>query len=237
VAIAPERVLPRRCPARVDHARLRDQAERAVRVPAGVHVRLAAGHLIEGATDVQGTGLPAGGSLPGHRTAKCPVHLADTGAVPEAPQRPALPGGERSSGQIGELARREIKQNCPRGRQVRQRPDPLRGLELAAQRGKLGGQRVDEPGAAAFHYRPADGVRDHHEHQAERPGARSSQRQHGVRRRASEKGASFLGAEALREQAGRRQAADGEPGHRDRVVRQRPQRRQHVRQDERRLPH
>src|SRR5258706_3043201 len=72
VAIPPERVLPGRCPGRVNDARLRHEAEGAVRVPAGVHVGLAAGHLIEGAADVHGAGLPAAGSLPGHRTANAP---------------------------------------------------------------------------------------------------------------------------------------------------------------------
>src|SRR5260221_12534911 len=72
---------------------------------------------------------------------------------------------------------------------------------------------------------------------AECPGAHSSQRQHGVRRGAGEQRASLIGAEALRDQAGRRQAAEDEPGHRQRVAWQRPQRRQQVGQDQRRLPH
>ncbi len=94
---------------------------------AGGDVRLALGHLGEASPDVEGHRLPTEFGLPGHRSVERPVDLADPGSVAEVLESPAVPTREPITGQLDQLARRDVEDRGPGRGQVMQPPDPLAG--------------------------------------------------------------------------------------------------------------
>ena len=136
-------------------------------MPAGVDIGLAARDLFDGAADVHRAGFATGFALPGNGPVQRPVDLANAGAVPEAAHCPAVARGQAVAGHARELARSDIQQDRPGRGQLVKSLDPGTRGDRTAELGQLSGHRRDQPTAAAFDHRPAGGVRQHHQREAE----------------------------------------------------------------------
>ena len=118
VAVGPQRVLPRRCPARVDEALLGHEHVRALGMPAGRCLRFAGRDLLGRATQVDGAGPATLLVGPRHRPGQRVVHLEGRRPVLVAEQAVPVAGGQPVPGDGGHLARCQVEENGPRRGQL-----------------------------------------------------------------------------------------------------------------------
>ena len=217
VAVGPQRVPACRCPPGIDHAGLGDEAVRALRMPAGVDLRLAPGDLLERPADVHGDGLPAAlrpstGPARAAPSRPCtrPVRSGSgpaRGRSPSGAQSPAISSSWR--GVTSSTTARAAGSSSSRFTRwpVSTRPPAAR---------QLGDEGIDDGGAAALDDGPAVAVRQRGEEPWEDAGQRRRQRQHGVGGRAGDERPALLGLEPPGQVLGR-----GEPAQREAARRQR----------------
>ena len=188
------------------------QAVRSLRLAPGVHLRLAAGHLGEGAAKMDRPGLPARSAVHGTGPLSAQSTLHDPRPVAEPAQRRAVRARQPFPGQRQQLAGGYVEQHGPGRGQLVEGGDPPSGLHLTAQRGQLSHQRIGQPAAASLHHRPAHRVRRHRQEQPEGAGHWRTEREHRVRGHAAQQRTGLLGAEPLGQPGNRRQASQAEPG-------------------------
>ena len=155
MAVGPERVLARRRPGRVGHARLDAEHEGTVRVPAAGDRPLGRGHLLGRAAEVDRAGARDRGVRPGHRRVEGVVDLEHPRAVAEPLQPAPVAHGQAGPRDLQDLARGEVEQRSrgaggspPRSRT--RRPVTISAPCAAQPRH----QRVGERLRAAPHHRP-----------------------------------------------------------------------------------
>ena len=136
-------------------------------------------------------------------------------------------GGSRSPASWASERGRDVEQDGPcRGKpdsDVTRSPVTISPPDAVDRRG----HRVGDPRAAALHDRPADGVREQDEHQANAAGGDGGQRHHGVRGGTGQQGTGLLGTPAAGDRGGGQHAAGREAGHRQRVRGRAAQRGEH----------
>ena len=236
MAVRPQGVLAGGRPGRVDHARLGHQAVRALRHPARVHVRLAAGHLGQRPAEVHGARLAG---RPGPATGTGPLSAKSTLQTPGPyrNRRSAAWCGPDSRSPASAISWRGVTSSSTAragGSSSRERTQRPVSTSPPSD-GQLGEQRLGEPGAAALDHRPAHRVRRHRQQQPERTGHRGAQRQHRVRGHPGEQALGFLGAEPPGQHRGGRQAVQAEAGHGQRMPGHGPDRGEDLRQGQPRV--
>ena len=211
VAVRPQRLLPGGRPGRVDHARLGDQAVRALRMPARVHVGLARApprRASRRGARCPPPGRPGPATAPDRSAPSRPCRRparTGTGAA-----RPVAAPGSRSPASATSWRGVTSSRTARAGGSSSSERDPVAGLHLAAQRRRARRPaRRSSAGAAALDHRPAHRVRRHREQQPERAGHRGGQRQHRVRGHPGEQALGLLGVEPPGQRSWR---AAGRPG-------------------------
>ena len=168
MAVRPARVPTVWSAARVEAARLDDEDERSLRVPATVDLGLGRPDLVQRSADVDGARASGTLGLPRDRLAQGPVDLDDAGSVAEALEAPPIAVGQPARRDRGERPGRRVEEDGPRRRQLGERGDRVVGDDLAAERPKLVRQGVGESLGPAADDRPAIGMGRDREHEPER---------------------------------------------------------------------
>jgi hypothetical protein len=168
VAVGPAGLLAGRSAAGIEQALLGQQDEGPLRMVPPPDRRFPGRELLQGAAEMNGTGPRALDCPPGDRPGQGPVDLEHPRTVTVVLQSLPVAPVETVAGHRQQLSRGDIEEYGPGGRQLRQAGDrpgrldpPAEGLQVAGQR------RGDLPGATLGE-RPADGMRGHAEHQANR---------------------------------------------------------------------
>jgi hypothetical protein len=165
----------------VEAARLHEQHERPVVVPAVDRGLLRGGDLLEGPAEVHRAGAADLGCTPWDRPVERPVELEDPRPVAVATEPAGVSRRQPIAGELHQLPRGHVEQRRAIAVELLERFDPPPGLDPAPERSEVVGQGVRQALGAATGDRPADPVGAEHEHHPERRPGRGAKRQHRVR--------------------------------------------------------
>jgi hypothetical protein len=153
---------------RIEHALLRDQHVRPLRVISARDLGLSRRDVSHGSADVHGTRLVQLLGCPRDRTVDREIELVCGRSVPEAAQPAPIPIGQAIAREARHLARVQVEQRDPRARQLAERDHRPAGLDATAEGGQVRRHRLDEARRATARDRPAFRMTAHREHQPER---------------------------------------------------------------------
>ena len=144
VAVRPRRLLALGHATRVEEALLREENVRLLADGAAPRLALGRGDLLERAAEVDGRGARALLRRPRDRPVERPVDLEHARPVAKLLEPVAVALGQLLARHRDELARRHVEENRFRIPELGERLDARAGLDLAAERAEVRGERVGE---------------------------------------------------------------------------------------------